>query len=612
MSGLFGDFHFLRPGWLLALLPAVWLAFHCIRGASTQAAWSRVIDPALLGALLREGGRSHSRLALMLLALGWTLAVLGLAGPAWERLPEPVHRRGDALVVALDLSLSMQAQDLAPSRLARARFKLNDLLQGRRDAYTALIAWAGDAHVVTPLSDDVATIEAMLPVLEPGIMPKPGSDPLAAVALARELLEGAGMPDGRILLVADALTPEQGRRIGGLLSDSRIGLSVLAVGTRDGAPVPLPGGGFARDAAGGILVPGLDAAGMADATREAGGRFAELALDETDLQSLLPVAAERRAESAERVFERWRDRTPWLALLLLPLAAAGFRRGWLLALACAAMLPAPRAEALDWESLWWRADQRGARALAEGDPGRAAQLFEDPRWRGSAAYEASDWEAAVEAFAGADGADAQYNRGNALARAGRLEEALAAYDAALAEAPGMDDAIANRELVERLLEASKPPPEGEGQPDPGGEGDAASPPQDPQDGSAGNASPSGNDPQPGSGSDRGEEGAGSPSAPGQPPEDRGSEAGSGEPPRPDPGAAGETPATANSAAAAGADRADPEDQSPMATAESGEREAGQALEQWLRQVPDDPGALLRRKFEYESARRAAGETGGER
>ncbi|MFM7275841.1 MAG: vWA domain-containing protein [Gammaproteobacteria bacterium] len=599
MSTLLADFHFLRPWWLLALLPTLLLALRCVRSGSRPSAWSQAIDPVLLGALLREGGSSGSRVALGLLGLGWTVAVLGLAGPAWERLPEPVHRRGDALVVALDLSLSMQSQDLAPSRLARARFKLKDLLATRRDAYTALLAWAGDAHVVTPLSDDVATIEAMLPVLEPGIMPEPGSDPVAAVARARELLDGAGMANGRILLVADALTPGQGQRIGELLSGSGIGLSVLAVGTREGAPIPLPGGGFARDPSGAILVPGLDAGGMAEATREAGGRFAVLALDDADLKSLLPAGAEAEAEAAasERVFERWRDRTPWLALLLLPLAAAGFRRGWLLTLVLATMLPAPRAQALDWESLWSRPDQRGARALANGDAARAAQLFEDPRWRGSAAYEAADWQAAVEAFGVASGADGHYNRGNALARAGRLEEALAAYDAALAESPGMEDAIANRELVEQLLENQQQSPPPQDSPSQGKDGE-----QDPSR-SPGSGEPQGESPGQPAGDDAArDDAAGTPDDEGAGANTTGDAASA---------AAGEPGQPSDAASTAAGEPREPADAAPAAEG-ADDGEAGQALEQWLRQVPDDPGALLRRKFEYESARRAAGEAGGDR
>ena len=115
-----------------------------------------MIDPALLQVLLLDAPDNRSRLALPVLLCGWLCGVLALAGPAWERLPQPVQRNQDALVIAFDLSMSMRAQDTQPSRLERARFKLADLLAARHEGLTALIVYAGDAHVVTPLSDDAA------------------------------------------------------------------------------------------------------------------------------------------------------------------------------------------------------------------------------------------------------------------------------------------------------------------------------------------------------------------------------------------------------------------------------------------------------------------------
>ncbi len=185
------DFHFLRPAWLLALLPCALLAFWFLRRRARPALWSELIDPALLAALLLpESGGRRNALPWLLLA-GWALAVLGLAGPAWERLPEPVHRASDPLIIALDLGHTMRAGDLAPSRHERARFKLGDILARRQDGQTALIVYAGDAHVVTPLSDDARTLAAMLPALSPDIMPAAGNDLPAAVALAGSLLRAA-------------------------------------------------------------------------------------------------------------------------------------------------------------------------------------------------------------------------------------------------------------------------------------------------------------------------------------------------------------------------------------------------------------------------------------
>lgn len=593
------DFHFLRPWWLLLLPLTSLLAWWCLRPSRAGGGWRAVIDPALLPALLLPGEGASSRWPRALLLLGWLLAVLGLAGPAWERLPEPVERRGDALVIAIDLSLSMYAGDLAPSRLERARFKLRDVLAGRLEGYTALIAYAGDAHIVTPLSDDRRTLESMLPALGPELMPVEGSDPVAAARLAGELLRGAGLERGRLLLVADTLTSAQARQIEPLLGRHGLALSVLAVGTREGAPVTLPGGGFVRDRNGSIVVPGLDIDGMRESTQLAGGRFSLLALDDADLRTLLPedLSLEQASVGAERLFDQWQDRAPWLALALLPLAALALRRGWLLVLPLAVLLaPASPAQAFEWQDLWLTRDQQGARALERGDAARATELFRQPGWRGTAAYEAGDYGTAAQAFAGEETPEAHYNRGNALARGGQLEQALEAYDAALAAAPGMQDARDNRKLVEDLLrqqqqqqqqqQGQSAPQQGAQQPDDGGSASSSgTPPRD-------------DSPRPGKegAGGRADDNSGSADTPAQ---DR---ARAGDEPRP-----GEDPARtgdSRTAAADGERRDEPGE--PGAAGEESAAEAAaasQALEQWLRQVPDRPGDLLRRKFEYEYRQR---------
>ncbi len=601
MSEAVAAFHFLRPWWLLASIPAVVLAIACLRTSTSVAVWARIVEPELLQALLLPQSSGRGRWPVWLLLAGWILAVAGLAGPTWERLPEPVHRRGDALVVALDLSTSMLATDLSPSRLARARFKLTDLLAARRDAYTALIAYAGDAHVVTPLSDDTGTVAAMLPALDPDIMPVAGNDPVSALRLALELLTGAGMPAGRVLLVTDALSETQARAMAALLTGHDVSLSVLGVGTPEGAPVPLQGGGFARDESGGIAVPRLDLEGMRASAGIAGGSFRQITVDSADLAALVPDGATSSVgprDPGSRVYDQWRDLAPWVALILLPLAALGMRRGWLLLLPLCLALPTPRAEAAEWQDLWLRKDQQGAAALAAGDPARAAGLFRDPAWKGSAQFQSGDWAGAAESFAQATGADAHYNRGNALARAGKLQDALAAYDAALAASPGMEDALANRKLVEDLLRQQQSTPDKQSSPDEPKRGEAKEPGQDdaekpgappqtppadtPRDTSSGqepdSSEDSGNDPE-GSGRPRPDEGK----------ESRPS--GSNSP-------GGKDPASA---------KQDPEKSSSAEAAEGKANEEDQAVEQWLRQVPDDPGALLRRKFEYEAARRARGD-----
>ena len=449
------DFHWLRPGWLLLLVPALLLSFALARSRARSGSWSAVIDPTLLPHLLEPGAAEGRRRWLLPVLLGgWLLATIAAAGPSWVRLPTPVLQKQDALVVLLDLSYSMWAQDLEPSRIDRARRKLLDLLERRNEGQTGLVAFAGDAHVVTPLTDDTATIANLLPALDPGMMPVAGAATLAAVREGLALLDAAAVGSGRLLLVTDAVAADAADPVAAALAGRDVSLSVLGVGTTTGAPIPLPEGGFLKRQDGSIVIPPLREDTLEALARRAGGRYARVAIDDRDLDTVLAAGAPARdrMRASDRRAERWADMAHWFCLPLVPLLLYGFRRGVLAALVPLAVLltAAPPARADLWEDLWYTPDQQGARRLSSGDAGAAAKRFEDPRWRGTAAYRAGDYAAAGEHFGASGDADGFYNRGNALARAGRLDEAIAAYRRSLALAPDREDARRNLALVEAL------------------------------------------------------------------------------------------------------------------------------------------------------------------
>ncbi len=326
------EFHFLRPYWLLMLIPLAWICWRLRRPAGDGGAWQQICDPHLLPHLLvRETGR-EDRWRLWLLGLGWLLAVLALAGPTWSQRPQPVFRNLEARIIVLDLSNSMAAADLKPSRLTRARFKVADMLTQWNEGLTGLVVFAGDAFTVSPLTHDNDTIAALLPVLGPELMPTQGSRVDLGLRKAAELLQQAGINRGEILLVADGDNDHQTLDIIAELNNQGYRISVLAVGTEAGAPIPVANGGFLKDAAGNIVVPRLDTAHLQSLSRAGGGRYALISADSTDLETLLinnsvnPLSA---SEQADRQTDSWREEGPWLVLILLPLAALAFRRGWL-------------------------------------------------------------------------------------------------------------------------------------------------------------------------------------------------------------------------------------------------------------------------------------------
>ena len=450
------DFHFLHPEWFLALIPLCAILWAAVRRGAGHNAWQRVVDAHLLPYLLVEGANSARWLPLALVAAGWFAAVIALANPTYERRPVPALRPMDARVVVLDLSQSMEAADLKPSRLARARYKVADILNRSRDGQVGLIVFAGDAFVVAPLSDDADTLLGMLDALSPEVMPVRGSRPDLGLAKAGELLTQAGAREGEVILVGDDAGDDRALAAAADLRAQGRRVSVIGVGTGEGAPVP-----GARDPDGKPVLAQLDLTNLEGLARAGGGGYATLTADAADLDLVLHRQLGRTGAGpgsgpAVAEAQQWQGLGPWITLTLLPLAALAFRRGWLmgsalsLLLAQGALSPRP-ALAVTWSDLWQRPDQQAAAALAQGDPQRALVLTQQPDQRGTASYRLGDYQGAAEAFGAAGGADGDYNRGNALALAGRLQEAIAAYEEALKRQPAMEDALYNKARVEELL-----------------------------------------------------------------------------------------------------------------------------------------------------------------
>lgn len=453
------DFHFLRPLWLLLLLviPALYLV---LRSKGTgNSGWSGLIpEPFLSPVIRRYGGVSQkpgSRLFPAISAV--VILAIALAGPAWREAPTPLKKPGDSLVIVLDLSLSMLATDLEPDRLTRAKRKIRDILTVREGSLTGLVVYSGDAHVVTPLTDDSNTLAGMLNVLDPVIMPAQGNRSDLAIAKASTLLEQGAPGEGRILLITDDVPDRYTGPILDSLAGTNHTLSTLAAGTRDGGPIPLAKRGFIRDN-GNIVIARTDPDRLAELARDTGGTSHELTLDDSDIASLnlSPEESDEWQDTDSGLtINRWKDDGYWLLWLALPLLLLGWRRGAFTAMALILLPAIPQpAAAMDWDSLWQREDQK-APELIQQDASNAAKVLKSPDWRGSALYKAEQYEQAAKAFAATESSLADYNRGNALAKAGKLEKALKAYNSALDRSPDMEDARVNRQLVEDLLNKQK-------------------------------------------------------------------------------------------------------------------------------------------------------------
>jgi Ca-activated chloride channel family protein len=515
------QFHFLRPYWLcvLALLPV--LAWAWRRGRLRRSPWRGAVDAHLLPHLLEAPPARHGLAASWPALVAATFAVLALAGPSWQRTPQPLWQARAPLVLALDLSGAMLAGDLPPSRLAQARAKLASLLRERKGGQVGLLVYAGDAYVVAPLTDDAANVALFLDSLAPGIMPGDASQPSSAapaIDRAARLLGQAGFDSGDILVLSDhADVRARVAAKSALAAGYRV--SALGLGTPAGAPW--------RDAEGNIAHAGFDPGSLRALAGAGGGAYAPIARDDGDLAALgvLDPAVHDAVARTGETLSVWRDQGYWLLLPVLLLAISGFRRNGVFALlALCLVLPWRPAQAagIDW---WQRADQQAHARMQQG----------------AGAYQDKDYAKAERDWQGLPGADAAYNRGNALARQGRYEDAIAAYDDALRLQPGMPDAIANRKAVEAAMKR-KPPKGDRGRK--GDTGDAQKP--------------------------SGKDGA--------------------KPAQPAPTQQATTPGKAGAPV-------------PRAPETDAQREGRLANQARLQRVPDDPGGLLRERFRLEHERR---------
>lgn len=583
------DFHFLRPLWLLLLLVAIVLPLVFKRVRQSDSGWSRVIPPQLLRPLISQTGAAGGQQRSPVLPVVAAIVVLSiaLAGPAWRQAPTPLQQQNDSLVIVLDLSLSMLATDVNPDRLTVAKRKIRDILKAREGSLTALVVYAADAHAVTPLTDDRNTIEGMLEVLDPVIMPAAGNRTDLGIQRGLGLLEQGAPGVGRLLLIADNVDERYLARINDTLAGSRFGLSTLTVGTSEGGPIPLARQGFIRDG-GDIVITRANPEGMKALADDNGGDSHILTITDEDIRALelRPIDSDNWEDSEHNLtVNRWQDDGYWLLWLAAPLALLGWRRGAMMVVLLALLPLTPRpAMAFDWDALWSRQDQRAPALIAE-DPERAASILDDPQWRGSALYRSGDYESAADVFASAASSEAEYNRGNALARDGKLEEALKAYESVLEKQPEHENALFNRDLVKQLLEQQQKQSSEDGSESSDQEGDQQQQGnnQNSQNGSEtenqdGNRSDQAGQDQPGN-QQNGQQN--------KEPNDN-QQNGQSEDEEKQTGRDKQSERDADSSQLNG--------QASGAPAELDTSPLTQGQEQWLRRVPDNPGGLLRRKF----------------
>ena len=586
------EFHFLRAGWILLIPISILLIFFFKRRMLTIGNWEKLIDKRLLPYVMSRRQLSDNQYKWWLISLISVLSIIALAGPTWERIEQPSFRTDQSLVIALDLSRSMNAQDITPNRLTRAKLKILDILERRQGAQVALIVYSANAFTVTPLTSDTDTIIALINSIDTSIMPSRGSYPALAIDKGLQLLNQASVSNGEIILVTDGGITSDSFSSAQKLRDEGYRLSALGIGSMNGAPIPKETGGFITDSTGQITISRLEVDDLKDLVEIGGGSYTSITSNDQDIDTLLSEVYSAVRESDDSVTtDQWKEFGPWLLLIVVPFGSLLFRKGWVFVFLLTIMPIDNSVYALDWNDLWKTRDQQAKEAMESGDYDKAIELFEDSEWLAAAHYKAGNYRQSANGYNNNSNIDHLYNHANSLAKIGQFEEAIENYEKVIAEEPNAEDALYNLNLLKDLLSENQSSEENN---DDGQSSKEASTGEQSQQQNGDESEQSDNEGNSKTG-DSDDESDANPNQKLSNEED--------------------IEAIEKELERAAEENSNQESQQEDNN-ESGiegrmAQEQQQAMEQWLRRIPDDPGGLLRRKFRYQYQRQGIDQDGNQ-
>ncbi|OBU14183.1 VWA domain-containing protein [Photobacterium aquimaris] len=435
------DFTFMHPQWFAALIPLI-IVLPWLKGKAQQ---SGLIAPHLAQKLgLTQ--QQPKRWPLALLALGWLIAVIAMAGPSWQKVKLPAYNLSGARVLVMNMSQSMYATDIKPNRLAQERFKALDMLPGWKEGSTGLVAFAGDGYEVSPLTTDSSTLRNLIPSLSPDVMPISGNNAAKGIAEAIRLLKQAGHNSGDIILMTDGMTKAVAQQALAELKGTHYRVSILAMGTVEGAPIMLPNGSLLSEN-GNPVISKIDISTLMSITDSTGGILQMAQTTDNDVNAIVNFTAKPLASGKKGHEKELQERLNggfWLILPLLLLALLGFRRGIVLA-AMFVLLPIDHAQA----SPWINTNRQAYETFTDGNFKKAAQDFTSPQWKGIAEYKAQQYDQAIATLKPLKDPTSQYNLGNAYAQKGDYKQAAATYEKVLKQQPNFADAKKNLAIIEQ-------------------------------------------------------------------------------------------------------------------------------------------------------------------
>ncbi|OCH25966.1 VWA domain-containing protein [Aliivibrio sp. 1S128] len=449
------NFTFLYPLWFLALIPLGLLVLIQRKNKNTTG----LIAPHIakqLGMTQKTQGNGFT----LGLVLAWLCVTTALAGPSFGYKDSPSFQLSGARVLVMDMSRSVYATDVKPNRLTQEKYKAKDLLPYWKEGMTGLVAYGADSYLVSPLTEDSQTLNNLITNLSPEIMPYKGkgSNLLAAVDQSIEMMTKSGHQQGDIIVLTDGISNQQLDKVMSRVKGTKWRISLLGIGTKNGAPIELPSGQLLTDRSGNTVVATLDPDPLVTLAQATNGVAQLIQSDNSDIETiarLTKTPLEQVTQNSDTQVNSRANHGYWLLFPLVLFSLLCFRKGMFLALLLV-LLPVDKSMAsTELSNSLLSDDYTAHQQFEQKDYQAASEQFKSKQWKGAAQYKAGDYKGAIESLTGLEDTQSQYNLANSLAQNGQLEEAKEKYESLLKTNPDMKDAKKNLGIVSKALEDKK-------------------------------------------------------------------------------------------------------------------------------------------------------------